>query len=450
MSSKVEAFEAIEQELLNKHLRSLKCAGCGEKSLQNKGATGNARGAVRKSSVWCPKCNKSQMLHLALSANQQEKDADRYRRAFEEAGKESQGRLAPPPATPLSGKPTKRKRVMVATPLGIIDYVENEIESSGVSSGEEYMPELPIDAPGARAKVVPQAEGGPEEEKEQVSMLDRMHAEMLAKDEKIATLEHQMAVQANEIAALKLQLQEILSVAKEEKPAGAPPTPKPRPRTQTSSASPKSDEAKPTAPPAKPSYRDKAAAGAAANNKPKATAQRPKLPAKELAELRRCVAPVRPPPRFEKVCFAWNAPKEGSRAVEFGKVWKVLAAIKVKSHVKEVSFVGRSIVELYIEESKVGVVKDAMANFVRADTVVPAEKIESFQFGKVHGEELRAKVEQRIVVLLARNPQASMQECILRGHDTARHTELKARANMLREQWATDRKKQVPRGDECQ
>jgi hypothetical protein len=93
----------------------------------------------------------------------------------------------------------------------------------------------------------------------------------------------------------------------------------------------------------------------------------------------------------------------------------VLAAAGIKSLVKEVSFIGRSLVQLFVEERNAPKVKEAMKAFARADTFVSQSEIDSFQAGKLHGADLQARVDQRLVVLLARNQQKNMQECILRG-----------------------------------
>jgi hypothetical protein len=193
---------------------------------------------------------------------------------------------------------------------------------------------------------------------------------------------------------------------------------------------------------------------AASGIKPsKQVPQRPSIPAKEARELRRYVAPFRGPPKVEKLCFAWNGAKgdAADRKAEFVKVRRVLAAAGVKSLVREVSFIGRSLVQLFVEERNAPKVKEAMKAFARADTFVPQSAIDSFAAGKLHGDELQARVDQRLVVLLARNQQKNMQECILRGVAAERHPDLLAQAATLRAGWdIAAKRKRTPGDNDCQ
>jgi hypothetical protein len=403
------------------------------------------------------------MLHLALKGNNLMEAYNTLQHAYKAAANRGQPSRAATaePATPLSAKPRKRQRV-IETPLGRVVY--NDLDADSDASDEESR------------GYVPQAEGGlgevsDGESKEDVHVECVSKSEMVAllveKDEQIAMLKSDAAVMANEIAALKLQLQELMQQREEPEPAhgnspserptsaasgkqrvgGAMGTQRPTQQPRPSQTSPPVTPQRKEAP--KPTYSSVAASGV----KPKPEPQRPNLPAKEIRELRRYVAPFSGPPKVEKLCFVWNGAKgdAADRKAEFAKVRRVLAAAGVKSLVKEVSFIGRSLVQLFVEERNAPKVKDAMRAFARADTYVSQSEIDSFKAGKLHGADLQARVDQRLVVLLARNQQKNMQECILRGVAAERHPGLLAQAASLRAGWDEAAKlKRTPGDNDCQ
>jgi uncharacterized coiled-coil protein SlyX len=420
-SSKLDAFEAKQKAVFEKYKELLECPKC-EGPVGSKGNAGNAVGGVRRLYLKCKDsdCGASQAFHIALPLIQNtSKDITALEAAYKAAIAEGKIALDMIPKTPLAG--VKRLRRTIDSPLGAILYTEFQ-ENEQVDKPSEAGQDEGIDC-NAAAELV------------DVVSLDDLHTRLAAKDEVIESMKRVQAEQADRIAALEFQLQELLgqhkadsgqSVPKHPTMAQSKPQRPPPPRASVSEA--KADT------PLKRTYKNVAATGV----KPKPSSQPTQtLPAKEIRELRKYVSPYQGPPKIEALCFVWNADKRSpvDRKAEFSKVWRVLAAIKVKSLVKDVSFIGRSLVQLFVEEKNVVKVKEAMAAFARADTFVPAEKVDSFSLGKVSGDNLRSKIELRCVVLLARNPAKNMQDCILRSITSERRVALVAKAAELREQW---------------
>lgn len=161
------------------------------------------------------------------------------------------------------------------------------------------------------------------------------------------------------------------------------------------------------------------------------------IPAKEYRELKRCAVPFKAPTRVVKLHFRFSWRKDMERGDAFQLARKMLAAANVKD-VLEVSFIGRSILEVFVEDGKADMVKSAMRKWCDGvDTSLTQSEIDNFPQGRLAAEDILTKKVSRATFLCARNRTLPMQDCILRDIDQALHAKIMKEAEDIRKQWAS-------------
>lgn len=111
-----------------------------------------------------------------------------------------------------------------------------------------------------------------------------------------------------------------------------------------------------------------------------------------------------------------------------------LLAARVDGFVLATSMVGRSIMEVLVEEKNAEQVKQGMKKLIRAETYVSSDKIKKFEFVSP-GVNIQEKAETRAAFLYARTNAKNVRECILRDHDVSRHEDIVRRSGELRLKW---------------
>ena len=111
--------------------------------------------------------------------------------------------------------------------------------------------------------------------------------------------------------------------------------------------------------------------------------------------------------------------------------------------VKHISFVGKSILEVYMEEGNEQIVRKAIHKWVGQDTYLPEKELqtETSPAGKSK-EEMEKCIMFRATLLCARNPSKNFQECILSNIAMHKREEILLNARTMREEWIQKTKTQ--------
>lgn len=267
----------------------------------------------------------------------------------------------------------------------------------------------------------------------------KSHAEMLALVKRQSV---QLESQNVQIARLESLLKDVLNMPKPSCPS-----------------SPNSHQAGPTTPKAAAPDAGVTGPGAGSSQEPtpaeayakpadappstyaSAAAKSKFIPKKEFAALKRCVSPPKPPAVMEKIHFRfyWNQNDVKSHRDAFKLAYNMLSAVGVKSKVRDISFIGRSVLELYVESEHVRVVIESMRKWIGkdADTFIPASEIRDYPLhtSKWSADDLKAKARNRAAILCARNPAKHMQVCILADFGEAERVEILEKAKEMRASW---------------
>ena len=171
-----------------------------------------------------------------------------------------------------------------------------------------------------------------------------------------------------------------------------------------------------------------------------ASATKKFIPRKEYEALKRCVSPPKPPVKMEKLHFRfyWNQNDIKSHKDAFKLAYMMLSAVGIRSKVRDISFIGRSVLELYVESEHVRVVIESMRKWVKgADTFIPASEVRDYPLhtSKWSAVDLKAKAKSRATILCARNPVKHMQVCILAEFNEAERAEILEKAAEMRASW---------------
>lgn len=148
------------------------------------------------------------------------------------------------------------------------------------------------------------------------------------------------------------------------------------------------------------------------------------------------------PTKVVVAAFQWHAVDRKSFKKEFQTAREFLRAAGVeKEFVREISFRGSSVLEVFVEESLVESVKRKVNAFVGGNAYLSEAELNGFQHGKLDAAAALNKAISRAVFLCARHSYVPMQECILREIPKARHDEVKRQAEAIRVQWKAQAKK---------
>lgn len=150
-------------------------------------------------------------------------------------------------------------------------------------------------------------------------------------------------------------------------------------------------------------------------------------------------------PKISKVVVRLNGaktiqaqePKE-RRKVLLGKAKQVAETAKVGGIVKEVSLIGESLAEFYVEQSKEKTFRAGIMSCVdeQFNPFVSQEDMRNFQNGKIKDTtELKKRIESRLTFLAARNPAKNMRDCILEGLEGEQKITIIKNADELRATW---------------
>lgn len=466
----IEDFEKKEKELLKAHKDKLKCQGgdggpCEGKFI-SKGRAGNASvSGLRRVQIKCNKCSTSIALHLALMKSEDKemmKDANVLQEMYEKATgckrtaqdkekkviEESAGPAVEEEESEYSsatddeakedveigrkasvkvGRPST-KRSFVQTPMAArqgarkVYVAAPSAMKRGVGCGKECQVKIAE----LSAHVREQSEVMASMKK----MLDEQNVVISELTSLVRSLKHEDARRTNSSTVKNTPRQEMKVGAPEpaaktscsntadEKPSHACAEKAQRPHSNESAPLPEGKETK------VPSFVE---------------VTRRYIPAKEFRELKRCAVPFKAPVRVVKLHFRFSWPrKETARAEVFILARNMLEAAKVgKDVILDVSFIGRSILEVYVAEENASSVKGAMRKWCEGvDTFVPESEIDNFPQGKLKADDILTKKVSRATFLCARNRSQAMQDCILRDIDQALHAKILKEAEVIKQQWA--------------
>lgn len=411
-----KAYEVLfvaEREIFEEFKKELQCTKCLEKNESHfSGRSGKSESlkAVTRARLACNKCKAQFVLHGVL------KDCG-IEKAVEAASRLDSLKSA-----------VKMEMDKVA-----LTQDQDPVDSAG-SNKRAREPETPV-KPAQKLLATPNrsAFGGIGEAPEEVpSDPSALLALVLRLQDDMSVLKSKMRVVADENTALKLRLGEYEKQEEgmsRDKPSEAMAGPKP------TSPNAKAPDAK--APDAKATETTKGTYAAAAN-----TPKKPTPTGKALRDLKARIAP-RPRQEYVKRNLRW-APKAGEPVKEsIASVWMLLRAAKVAWKIREISFIGKSVLELYIRAEEVDAVVETLTKFVGSKVPlvwISTEHLQEFGHYKVDKETLATKVEARLTVLCARNPYKGMQECILSDvKDAGKKAAIIEKAARLRESWAIQR-----------
>lgn len=156
-------------------------------------------------------------------------------------------------------------------------------------------------------------------------------------------------------------------------------------------------------------------------------------------QLRRTVRSAPPPQKVVSMAIRWVAVRNNNRQAEYVRLRQFLQAAGLsRAIVRDTSFIGRSVAELYVPEGRTEQVRTALKQFLRVDITLTQEKMTSFK----HGAEQDSSViqryeEERRARLVARNwndvgTRAAVMQPIVNEDRRKRVMELAAR---LRQSW---------------
>ena len=449
-----QAFLDLESAFCNEAAPKLVCLKCDCAGFQSNGGAGNASARTLRRQLKCknPICRYQPFLHAALETNGYAEEARQLQAAYEAAKAEleqleaasqaswsvveyrnGKRNRSPSSSNPnsASSSPVKPVKLMVRGPtrppplLGLTG-TSNDMDLSKSDGTDRHLaPSCDLETLLHQVKV----------QAVEITQLK----EALASEQ---ALRAQLQTQINDNAELRRALAACHATMKRMRagtaPQGEADFPSLQETAQTQGKVPDEGRAGAEGPkrPAKPaeasktrlSFRDMVA---------KATDKVGTH--KEILNLRRCVAPPKPTPVIAKVHFKWHSGyskgQPGDRKAQFDKARKVLTIARMRGLVKEISFIGRSVLELYVEASDVPKVKNAMRTFAGVDTFIPSDEITSYGNGVTTGPALTQKIESRLVFLMARNPGKGMRTCMLQGISVARQNALVQAADALRAEW---------------
>ncbi len=151
--------------------------------------------------------------------------------------------------------------------------------------------------------------------------------------------------------------------------------------------------------------------------------------------LKKCLTPYIEPPPMAKLHFHWYSKVAADRKTAVKLAFQAFRAAGIKS-VKDISFVGKSIIEIYVEEANKTKTIQAMRQWVGKDTFVPKDRLGKTALPTTTDATTIEKCQtRRAVYLCARNRGSSMQKCILQDIHPSLHQEILDRARALREEW---------------
>ena len=155
-------------------------------------------------------------------------------------------------------------------------------------------------------------------------------------------------------------------------------------------------------------------------------------------EAKKVTRSVTPPAKIVGIKFQYfksKAHATRSEAIKF-VFTKVLVLAGIRNMVKEISFMGRQILILYVEEKDTQKVKEGMRKIARGENTVISEKeFQEFNKSKLSKEEGVERAIQRIAFLYARNEAFNLRECLLKELPVEKHEIMKEKAKQMKEKW---------------
>ena len=132
-----------------------------------------------------------------------------------------------------------------------------------------------------------------------------------------------------------------------------------------------------------------------------------------------------------------------SRREGFMLVYQMFGKARVKGMVEEVSFVGKSILEVYVRQSNAEEFKKLMTTWAdaREGLFVSADDVRKYSSGKLSVNEMKVKAISRATFLCARNTYVPLQDCILADIDSTLHEEIKTQSEIIRKGWQSAKSK---------
>lgn len=463
-SDPIGEFEMKEKELLKEHKEKLKCQSEEGKctgSFISKGRGGNSTvNGVKRLQIKCNGCEKGVGLHLALSRSEDPRlinDAKVLQALYERAaGKRSTATKAEKEEMPTQANhaamDVDEKNDEFTSESDYEDAVETNKDS--VKVGRPTSKRMFIQTPQASRqpgrKVYAMAvstsalKRGRGCGKECEIRMEEMSAVMRAQAEELAALRETVGNQN----AVILELATLMRSQHEgARPTNSPPAQTTAPtvenkkkvsapkvaadKVRTESEAQTKTQQQPTIKEPTPLSNEKDKVGSFAE------VTKRFIPVKEYRELKRCAVPFKAPVRVVKLHFRFSWKRDMERAKAFQLARNMLAAANIKD-VLEVSFIGKSILEIFVEEGKADGVRSAMKRWCEGvDTFLTQSEIDNFPQGRLAVEDILTKKVSRATFLCARNRSLVMQDCILRGIDPTLHAKILKEAEEIRKQWAS-------------
>ena len=504
MEAVIQAFEVVENETANLYLAKLVCAGCKQSLLSRDGRGGNSNtNGVKRMQLRCKHCAKKVGLHLAVKALDPNGEAfTRLELAYKStctaaAAKSSVGEEAQDVRTPL----LRVSPADIPLPESESSADEGIVGAESYRNNNEWKEVRSRRAKRNNVEVDRTPDDHFQKRFDQRATPIRSHSKsscditckdrMLEMIERVKSQEYelkamrkahngiveafkcqsaQMAKQSQEIARLHSLLLLSMnmkgtheSTCSTNSSLGT--TPVKGRVVEDGMAGPCSEQpangsgtSQPGEGPGKPSQAEEGPGPSQAEEGPRSSqptpaatharsylnAARKYIPHKEYVALKQCVAPPKPPVVMEKVHFQfhWNRFAFKTHKDAFTLAYKMLSAVGIKGKVKDISFIGRSVLELYVERMHVNDVIASMRKWTKADTFIPETDIKDFPLhtSKLSKDDLKVKAQSRVTILCARNPAKFMQMCILRGYGEAERTAILKKAEMMRASWEATKK----------
>ena len=449
---KTLAYEATEKKILEEHLNSFRCNnGCAD-GLKIHGYVKYAVG-VRRAQLRCKGCTLSIMLHRFLEAHKQFKFKEAFEQidsAFKEIIKGTKG---------SQGQDLAVNKEEVSMNVCVDGETESDLEVCEdssvhveVSAQKTYAAKRLSESSHTPARASGKVQATPNRssfgfENDYSEVIANQNEDIKVLKAIVAAQEAQIQLQNQKIEEMRVLMKEMLTANGTSKYTQEKKAPQANSKASKAQSGADTKASMPTPPPAKDETETPIETEESRRTPYKDMLNKGMkwLPKKVFIAAKKCVKPYKAPSEIVKIYmnFSWDGRYMKSRRDGFMLVYQMFGKARVKGMVEEVSFVGKSILEVYVRQSNAEEFKKLMTTWAdaREDLFVSADDVLKYSSGKLSASEMKVKAISRATFLCARNTYVPLQDCILADIDSALHEEVKTQAEIIRKGWQSAKSK---------